>query len=103
MPAGFLGDEPPQQLTMVGWKRRLLAIAGNLVAAGTNPRPDVACACVLQEMPLFFFPNRVNVLVQRLVAFQVFLVSLLLLIFGQGSGTPGQTGAWYVPRDSKRL
>jgi len=44
---------------------------------------------------LFFFPHRVNVLVTRLVAFQTFIVTLLLLIFGQGSGTPGQTGHWW--------
>jgi hypothetical protein len=49
-----------------------------------------------QKMPLFFFANRVNLAVSRLVAFQVFLVTLLLLIFGEGSGTPGQTGQWCV-------
>ncbi len=55
-------------------------------------RLTVSC-CV---MPLFFFPAHANILVQRLVSFQVFLVSLFVLIFGQGDGnTPGHTGQWY--------
>ena len=55
------------------------------------------CSCVCpccppKQMPLLFFPSRVNVLTQRVVGFQVFLASLLLLVLGQSSGVP----IWYV-------
>jgi hypothetical protein len=47
--------------------------------------------------PLFFFPKRVNVLGQRLVSFQIFLVSLWILVFGEtASKIPGKSGEWCV-------
>ncbi len=52
---------------------------------------------VMAVKPLFFFPKRVNVLGQRLVSFQIFLVSLWILVFGEtASKIPGESGEWCV-------
>jgi hypothetical protein len=46
---------------------------------------------------LFFFPKKVNVLQNRLTSFQVFLVSLWILVFGEdASAIPGMVGHWCV-------
>ncbi len=52
---------------------------------------------VMAVKPLFFYPKRVNVLGQRLVSFQIFLVSLWILVFGEtASKIPGESGEWCV-------
>ncbi len=52
---------------------------------------------VMAVKPLFFYPKRVNVLGQRLVSFQIFLVSLWILVFGEtASKSPGESGEWCV-------
>ena len=60
--------------------------------------PCFCCAfLVMAVKPLFFYPKRVNVLGQRLVSFQIFLVSLWILVFGEtASKIPGESGEWCV-------
>jgi hypothetical protein len=48
---------------------------------------------------LFFFPKRPNQAVTRLVSFQVFVVCVLVLIFGEDNhAVAGRVGSWCVPR-----
>jgi hypothetical protein len=46
---------------------------------------------------LFFFPKRPNQAVTRLVSFQVFVVCVLVLIFGEDNhAVAGRVGSWCV-------